>query len=141
MAHNESEMRPPQLTDAQRAAIFDKVAKTVERKFFDPNFNGTAWPKRAAQARGRIVKLVDPEAFESAIDVVRRGGRVSVVGMFTSESVSIPLGIWWARSSRACSTRASVPAPSSASSPTSKRSPPRARHCRRRSADGPCGQV
>ena len=39
-----------------------------------------------------------PEAFESAIDVVRRGGRVSVVGMFTSESVSIPLGIWWARS-------------------------------------------
>ncbi|MFM7719392.1 MAG: alcohol dehydrogenase catalytic domain-containing protein [Actinomycetota bacterium] len=39
-----------------------------------------------------------PEAFEDAIDVVRRGGRVSVVGMFTSESVSIPLGIWWARS-------------------------------------------
>lgn len=39
-----------------------------------------------------------PEAFESAIDVVRRGGRVSVVGMFTSETVTVPLGIWWARS-------------------------------------------
>ncbi len=38
-----------------------------------------------------------PSAFESAIDVVRRGGRVAVVGMYTSESVSVPLGIWWAR--------------------------------------------
>lgn len=38
-----------------------------------------------------------PTAFESAIDIVRRGGRVAVVGMYTSESVSVPLGIWWAR--------------------------------------------
>lgn len=38
-----------------------------------------------------------PSAFESAIDIVRRGGRVAVVGMYTSESVSVPLGIWWAR--------------------------------------------
>ena len=38
-----------------------------------------------------------PSAFETAIDVVRRGGRVAVVGMYTSETVDVPLGIWWAR--------------------------------------------
>ena len=55
----------------------------------------------ATEGRGAdiVIEAVGtPEAFESAIDVVRRGGRVSVVGMFTSESVTIPLGIWWARS-------------------------------------------
>ncbi|MFM8999242.1 MAG: alcohol dehydrogenase catalytic domain-containing protein [Actinomycetota bacterium] len=55
----------------------------------------------ATEGRGAdvVIEAVGtPEAFESAIDVVRRGGRVSVVGMFTSESISIPLGIWWARS-------------------------------------------
>jgi threonine dehydrogenase-like Zn-dependent dehydrogenase len=55
----------------------------------------------ATEGRGAdvVIEAVGtPEAFESAVDVVRRGGRVSVVGMFTSESITIPLGIWWARS-------------------------------------------
>ncbi len=38
-----------------------------------------------------------PSAFETAIDAVRRGGRVAVVGMYTSETVDLPMGIWWAR--------------------------------------------
>jgi threonine dehydrogenase-like Zn-dependent dehydrogenase len=38
-----------------------------------------------------------PTAFESAVDVVRRGGTVVVVGMYTSESVQVPIGIWWTR--------------------------------------------
>ncbi|OFW78677.1 MAG: hypothetical protein A2Z48_06350 [Actinobacteria bacterium RBG_19FT_COMBO_70_19] len=38
-----------------------------------------------------------PAAFETAIDVVRRGGRVAVVGMYTSETIEVPLGIWWTR--------------------------------------------
>jgi len=38
-----------------------------------------------------------PQAFESAIDVVRRGGRVVVLGMYTSETLAVPVGIWWAR--------------------------------------------
>lgn len=38
-----------------------------------------------------------PSAFETAIDVVRRGGRVAVVGMYAGETVRIPLGVWWAR--------------------------------------------
>ncbi len=40
------------------------------------------------------------EAFETAIDVVRRGGTVAVVGMYAGESFDAPLGIWWARALR-----------------------------------------
>lgn len=38
-----------------------------------------------------------PSAFETALDVVRRGGRVVVVGMYAGEQVEAPLGVWWAR--------------------------------------------
>ena len=38
-----------------------------------------------------------PDAFESAVDVVRRGGIVTVVGMYAGERVDVPLGVWWAR--------------------------------------------
>jgi threonine dehydrogenase-like Zn-dependent dehydrogenase len=36
-------------------------------------------------------------AFERALDVVRRGGRVVVVGVYASEVVQAQLGVWWAR--------------------------------------------
>jgi 2-desacetyl-2-hydroxyethyl bacteriochlorophyllide A dehydrogenase len=39
----------------------------------------------------------DPAAFERTVDIVRRGGRVVVVGMYTSEVVPIQLGVWWTR--------------------------------------------
>lgn len=39
-------------------------------------------------------------AFESAIDVVRRGGTVAVVGVYSIESVDVPLGVYWARALR-----------------------------------------
>lgn len=38
-----------------------------------------------------------PDAFATALDVVRRGGRVVVVGMYAGESVETQLGVWWAR--------------------------------------------
>jgi alcohol dehydrogenase len=38
-----------------------------------------------------------PDAFLSAIDVVRRGGRVTVVGVYAGERVDLQLGVWWAR--------------------------------------------
>ena len=44
-----------------------------------------------------IEAVGSPAAFESAIDVVRRGGTVVVAGMYTSEIVEIPIGIWWTR--------------------------------------------
>ena len=39
-------------------------------------------------------------AFESAVEVVRRGGTVTVVGMYVTESVEIPLGVYWSRALR-----------------------------------------
>jgi len=54
----------------------------------------------ATDGRGADVVLEavgDPRAYESAIDVVRRGGRVVVVGMYAGESVSVQLGVYWAR--------------------------------------------
>jgi threonine dehydrogenase-like Zn-dependent dehydrogenase len=39
-----------------------------------------------------------PEAFESSLAAVRRGGRVVVVGMYAAETVELQLGVCWARS-------------------------------------------
>lgn len=48
-----------------------------------------------------VVEAVgSPEAFETALDVVRRGGTVSVVGMYSVERVEVALGVYWARAVR-----------------------------------------
>lgn len=44
-----------------------------------------------------IEAVGSPPAFESAIALVRRGGRVVVAGMYMGESVQIQLGVYWAR--------------------------------------------
>jgi len=54
----------------------------------------------ATDGRGAdvVIEAVgSPEAFESAVDVVRRGGRVVVLGVFAGESVPLQLGVFWAR--------------------------------------------
>ncbi len=54
----------------------------------------------ATKDRGADVVLEavgTPQAFESAIDMVRRGGEVVVVGMYAGESVQVQLGVYWAR--------------------------------------------
>ncbi|HET8525949.1 MAG TPA: alcohol dehydrogenase catalytic domain-containing protein [Actinomycetota bacterium] len=38
-----------------------------------------------------------PAAFERSLDVVRRGGTVVVVGVYTSELVQAQIGVWWIR--------------------------------------------
>lgn len=38
-----------------------------------------------------------PDAFGTAVDVVRRGGRVVVLGVYAGESMPIQLGVYWAR--------------------------------------------
>jgi threonine dehydrogenase-like Zn-dependent dehydrogenase len=54
----------------------------------------------ATDGRGADV-VVDavghPDAFEGAIDVVRRGGTVVVVGVYSSETTELQLGASWAR--------------------------------------------
>lgn len=56
----------------------------------------------AEQTEGRGADVVieavgHPSAFETAVDAVRRGGRISVVGMYTSETIEIQAGVWWSR--------------------------------------------
>ncbi|MGZ8571469.1 MAG: zinc-binding dehydrogenase [Actinomycetota bacterium] len=54
----------------------------------------------ATDGRGADVVLEvvgSPSAFESAVGVVRRGGRVVVVGVYAGESVELQLGVYWAR--------------------------------------------
>lgn len=90
MAHNESQVTPPRLTDAQRAAILDKVARTVEKQYYDPNFNGTDWPRRAAEARDSIIALADPEEFESAVHNLVRSLGTSHTGFFHKSVRKVP---------------------------------------------------
>jgi alcohol dehydrogenase len=47
-----------------------------------------------------IEAVGSPAAFELAIDAVRRGGTVVVVGMYAGETIEVPLGVWWARALR-----------------------------------------
>ncbi len=54
----------------------------------------------ATGGRGADVALEavgTPEAFESAVHVVRRGGTVVVVGVFAGETIELQLGVYWAR--------------------------------------------
>lgn len=44
-----------------------------------------------------IEAVGSPTAFESAVNVVRRGGRVVVIGMYAGETVEVQLGVYWAR--------------------------------------------
>jgi threonine dehydrogenase-like Zn-dependent dehydrogenase len=57
----------------------------------------------ATQDRGAdvVIEAVGrPEAFETAIGAVRRGGTVVVVGMYAGETAEIQLGVFWARALR-----------------------------------------
>jgi alcohol dehydrogenase len=38
-----------------------------------------------------------PAAFERSVDIVRRGGTVVVMGVYTSELVQAQIGVWWVR--------------------------------------------
>jgi threonine dehydrogenase-like Zn-dependent dehydrogenase len=38
-----------------------------------------------------------PDAFETTLEVVRRGGRVVVAGLYAGETIDLQLGAWWAR--------------------------------------------
>ncbi|HYJ60718.1 MAG TPA: alcohol dehydrogenase catalytic domain-containing protein [Actinomycetota bacterium] len=50
---------------------------------------------RGADAVVEAVGSVD--AFGTALDVVRRGGRVVVAGMYAGDVTELQLGVWWAR--------------------------------------------
>ncbi len=88
MARNDSHSR--NLTSAQRAEVFDKTAATVTKKYFDPRYRGTDWPRLASESRDRIISIGDPEEFELAVhDLVRKLG-TSHTGFFHQSVRRVP---------------------------------------------------
>jgi len=47
-----------------------------------------------------IEAVGSPAAFETAVEVVRRGGAICVVGMYVGETIELPLGFYWSRALR-----------------------------------------
>jgi carboxyl-terminal processing protease len=83
-------LRPKSLTLRQRAEIFDKTAVKIVKEYFDPNFRGTEWPKRARDSRERILAIEDSEAFELGMhDLVRALG-TSHTGFFHQSVRRVP---------------------------------------------------
>jgi threonine dehydrogenase-like Zn-dependent dehydrogenase len=83
--------------DAERLALVATVGalpvNAVER-----NPQSAVFERTGGRGADVVIEAVgSPAAFERALDVVRRGGRVVVVGMYASEVVSAQLGVWWAR--------------------------------------------
>src|SRR5579871_3101764 len=88
MAQNDSLSR--KLTLAQRTEVFDKTAAKVTRQYFDPQFNGTDWPRLARESREQMISRDDPEQFELGMhDLVRKLG-TSHTGFFHQSVRRVP---------------------------------------------------
>ncbi len=85
------DLDPRRLALAERAGA---VAVDVRRRNAEMALAGVTDGRGADVA---IDAVGSPAAYESALDVVRRGGRVVVVGMYAGETVSLQLGVYWAR--------------------------------------------
>jgi C-terminal processing protease CtpA/Prc len=90
MARGGSLPKPKNLNYDQRAQIFDKTAANVIKQYFDPNFNGTDWPKHARERRESILAVTEPDAFEMGMhDLVRLLG-TSHTGFFHQSVRRVP---------------------------------------------------
>jgi threonine dehydrogenase-like Zn-dependent dehydrogenase len=88
------DMQPDRLDQAEKVGA---VPINVERR------NAQMAVHELTEGRGAdvVIEAVGrAPAFESAIEVVRRGGRVCVLGMYTSQTVEVQLGFYWVRGIR-----------------------------------------
>jgi 2-desacetyl-2-hydroxyethyl bacteriochlorophyllide A dehydrogenase len=92
---------------AEPVLVLDLEARRLEvaaRLGLVPVDVGSRNPQTAVEAatggRGADVAIDAvgrPEAFETAVDVARRGGTVVVVGVYAGETAEVQLGVYWAR--------------------------------------------
>lgn len=84
--------------DPARLALAEAAgARPVHAR--DRNPQSALFERTEGRGADVVIEAVGtPEAFETALQVVRRGGTVVVVGMYTSEVYAAQLGVWWARS-------------------------------------------
>lgn len=90
MARTEALQRPTHLKYKQRAAIFHHTFQKVVKNYFDPNYNGTDWPRHAKESRDQILAIQDPEPFELAMHELVRRLRTSHTGFFHESVRRVP---------------------------------------------------
>jgi threonine dehydrogenase-like Zn-dependent dehydrogenase len=82
---------------ADRLALAEKVGATGIN-VSERNASTTVDSMTGGRGADVVLECVGhPSAFESAIEVVRRGGRICVVGMYTTESYELQIGFSWLR--------------------------------------------
>jgi carboxyl-terminal processing protease len=74
----------------QRRQIFDRTVAKVTKQYFDPNFNGTAWPKRAAESKEAILSAGNPDEFELRMHDLVRSLKTSHTGFFHQSVRRVP---------------------------------------------------
>ncbi|MGZ8598641.1 MAG: alcohol dehydrogenase catalytic domain-containing protein [Actinomycetota bacterium] len=83
--------------DAGRLALAER-AGAVGVNAAERNPQTAVFERTDGRGADVVIEAVgSAEGFERALDVVRRGGRVVVVGVYASEVFQAQLGVWWAR--------------------------------------------
>src|ERR1035441_6363057 len=90
MARDESISKPTNLSLDQRRQIFDRTVAKVTKYYFDPNFNGTEWPKRAGESKEAILSAGDPDEFELRMHDLVRSLKTSHTGFFHQSVRRVP---------------------------------------------------
>jgi len=83
------------------------VAK-VTKDYFDPNFNGTEWPKRAEESKETILSAGDPDEFELRMHDLVRGLKTSHTGFFHQSVRRVPARLAIGASFRKAETKAGL---------------------------------
>ena len=83
--------------EAERLALV-QAAGVVPLNAAERNPQTAVYERTDGRGADVVIEAVgSPAGFERALDVVRRGGRIVVVGMYASEVFPAQLGVWWTR--------------------------------------------
>lgn len=80
----------PDLNEAQRISVFEKVVSTTCSKFADPNMNGKDWKHIWNEAKSAIIGSSDPNDFEQRINAMLQKLGTSHIGFFHGERPKSP---------------------------------------------------
>ncbi|MGH7171975.1 MAG: hypothetical protein ACRELG_17005, partial [Gemmataceae bacterium] len=79
-----------QLTMNDREKIFTRTCQIVEKRYFDPKFNGKNWPALVSARKQAILEAEEPAEFELRMhDLVRELG-TSHTGFFHQSVNRVP---------------------------------------------------
>jgi len=90
MARGKSISKLTNLSLDQRRQIFDRTVAKVTKQYFDPNFNGTEWPKHASESRDAVLSAGDPDEFELRMHDLVRSLKSSHTGFFHQSVRRVP---------------------------------------------------